>query len=64
VSPPIATLGIDEETDGAPLCFQSMADPLGAVPQQGVADTQLTEETLAAINDMPTTMEVALESKP
>jgi hypothetical protein len=47
-----------------PHCFQSMADPLGAVPQQGVADTQLTEEMLAAINDMPTTMEVALESKP
>jgi hypothetical protein len=43
VSPPDDTHDIDEEADGAPLHFRTMADLLGTAPQQGATDTQLRE---------------------
>jgi hypothetical protein len=60
---PTDTPDIDEETEGAPLRFRTMADLLGN-GQQRVAYTQLIEELLAAISDELATMEEALKSKP
>jgi hypothetical protein len=63
VTPPTDTPDLDEEANGAPLRFRTMADLLGAAPQQGAADTQLREELLAAIGDEPATAEEALKIK-
>jgi hypothetical protein len=51
MSPPVITLDIDEEADGAPLQFWSMADLLGDMPQHSVGTTQHKEELLVAISD-------------
>jgi hypothetical protein len=61
---PLAAMpNIDVEVEGAPLRFRTMADLLGAAPQQDAPDTQLREELLAVISDEPNTVEVAMKSK-
>jgi hypothetical protein len=39
VTPPTDTPDLDEEADGAPLRFRTLADLLGASPQQNADDT-------------------------
>jgi hypothetical protein len=63
VTPPTDTPDLDEEADGAPLHFRTLADLLGASPRQNADDTQLKEELLAAIGDEPTTAEEALKTE-
>jgi hypothetical protein len=63
VTPPIDTPDLDEEADGAPLRFKTLADLLGTSPRRNAYDTQLREELLAAIGDEPTTAEEALKTE-
>jgi hypothetical protein len=61
---PLAAMpNIDVEAEGAPLRFRTMADLLGAAPQQDAPDTQLREELLVMISDELNTVEVAMKSK-
>jgi hypothetical protein len=62
-TPPAETPNVDEDAEGAPLQFKTMADLLGN-GQQIAANTRLTEELLAAISEEPATVEEALKSKP
>jgi hypothetical protein len=39
VTPPTDTPDLDEEADGAPLRFRTLADLLGASPQRNADDT-------------------------
>ncbi|KAG8059539.1 hypothetical protein GUJ93_ZPchr0002g25293 [Zizania palustris] len=59
---PMDTPDVDEEADGAPLRFRTLADLLGNW-QPGVVHIQLTEELLATIGDEPRTVEEALKIK-
>jgi hypothetical protein len=43
VTPPTDTPDLDEEADGAPLRFRTLADLLGTSPQRNAYDTQLRE---------------------
>jgi hypothetical protein len=63
VTPPTDTPDLDEEADGAPLRFRTLADLLGASPRRNADDTQLREELLAAIGDEPPTVEEALKTE-
>jgi hypothetical protein len=63
VTPPTDTPDLDEEADGAPLCFRTLADLLGTSPRWNAYDMQLREELLAAIGDEPTTAEEALKTE-
>jgi hypothetical protein len=63
VTPPTDTPDLDEEADGAPLRFRTLADLLGASPRRNAYDTQLREELLAAIGDELATAEEALKTE-
>jgi hypothetical protein len=63
VTPPTDTPDLDEEADGAPLRFRTLADLLGASPRRNADDTQLREELLAAIGDEPATAEETLKTE-
>jgi transposase InsO family protein len=63
VTPPTDTPDLDEETDGAPLCFRMLADLLGTSPRRNAYDTQLREELLAAIGDELATAEETLKTE-
>jgi hypothetical protein len=60
---PTDTPDLDEEADGAPLRFRTLADLLGASPRWNVDDTPLREELLAAIGDEPATAKEALKTE-
>ena len=63
VTPPTDTPDLDEEADGAPLHFRTLADLLGTLPRRNAYDMQLREELLAAIGDEPATAEEALKTE-
>jgi hypothetical protein len=61
-TPPVDMPDIDEEVDGAPLWFRTVADLLGVVPPQGATDTRHKEELLAAIVTEPVSVDEVLKS--
>jgi hypothetical protein len=63
ITPPTDTPDLDEEADGAPLRFRTLADLLGTSPRRNADDTQLREELLAAIGDEPATAKEALKTE-
>jgi hypothetical protein len=63
VTPPTDTPDLDEEADGAPLHFRTLAGLLGTSPRRNADDTQLREELLAAIGDEPATAAEALKTE-
>jgi hypothetical protein len=63
VTPPTNTPDLDEEADGAPLRFRTLADLLGTSTRRNAYDTQLREELLATIGDEPATAEEALKTE-
>jgi hypothetical protein len=63
VTPPTNTPDLNEEADGAPLCFRMLADLLGTSPRRNADDTQLREELLAAIGDELATAEEAMKTE-
>jgi hypothetical protein len=62
-TPPAETPDVDEDADGAPLQFSTMANLLGN-GHWVATNTWPIEELLAAISEEPATVEEALKSNP
>jgi len=59
VLPPSGELLLDDDHDDAPLCFRMLADILESAPVTGEAGGEQAAGLLLAVDDEPTTFDVA-----